>query len=151
MPLRYTAAPKPAVLPPTDDDMVEYKILKLWKDEGNQKNRPKSIEAEIFRDGKSFGIITLSDENNWAYSWKAPADGADWTVAEKNIPNRYTVKVEEKATTFVLTNKYIEDKPTVEKLPKTGDTRNMLIYVILMFIAGSVLILLGTAGKRERS
>lgn len=148
---QMTVSPKPAILPPTEDDVVEYKILKLWQDEGNKKERPKSIEVEIFRNGESYETVTLSDENNWAYSWKAPADGTEWTVAEKNIPDKYTVKVEEKATTFVLTNKYIEDKPVVEKLPKTGDTRNMLVYAILMFIAGIGLILLGINGKRERS
>jgi hypothetical protein len=34
--------------------------------------------------------------------------------------------------------------------PKTGDTSNILLYAILMYVSGSILILLGIAGKRKK-
>ncbi|MBR4860603.1 MAG: Cna B-type domain-containing protein [Firmicutes bacterium] len=34
--------------------------------------------------------------------------------------------------------------------PKTGDTSNVLLYIIMMYVSGSILILLGIAGKRKK-
>ena len=34
--------------------------------------------------------------------------------------------------------------------PKTGDTDNILLYSVEMCMAGTMLILLGTMGKRKR-
>ena len=34
--------------------------------------------------------------------------------------------------------------------PKTGDTSNVLLYIIMMYVSGSILILLGIAGKRRK-
>ena len=46
-----------------------------------------------------------------------------------------------------------EDTPEGDKEsfdPKTGDTSNILLYVIMMYVSGSILILLGIAGKRKK-
>lgn len=191
-----TAVPKYNVVPPFEPDDWEpeketkYKILKLWKGDAEQGDRPERIEAEIFRNGKSFGTVTLSEKNNWSYSWTGKADGVSWTVAERNIPEGYTMIVEERGTTFILTNTRIPDEPTpdeptpdeptpddstpegsnpggdnpgggganseeltpaapTEDTPKTGDTSNIMLYSILLYLSGSILILLGIVGKRK--
>ena len=140
------AAPKLEILPPTEPDELQFQVLKLWKDEGHENSRPESIEVEIFRNGESYEIVTLSQENNWTYRWTAPADGAQWMVVERNIPEGYTVTVESRSTTFILTNSIPKD-PTPDT-PQTGDSTNILSAVVLLNLSGMGLILLGMFRKR---
>ena len=137
---------KPELLPPIEsDEEITLQVLKLWKDDG--KNRPKSVEIEIFRDGASYETVTLSEETHWAYSWHAKDDGSDWMVVERNIPTGYTATVEERGTTFLVTNTQTAEDHTDP--PKTGDTSNLLLYTVLMYVSGTMLILLGIWGKRN--
>lgn len=140
------AAPKLEILPPTEPDELQFQVLKLWKDEGHENSRPESIAVEIFRNGESYEIVTLSQENNWTYRWTAPADGAQWMVVERNIPEGYTVTVESRSTTFILTNS-IPKNPT-PGTPQTGDSTNILSAVVLLNLSGMGLILLGMFRKR---
>ena len=140
---------KPRVIPPSEtDEEIEFKVLKLWKGD-NDDQRPENVEIEIFRDGISYETVILSQENNWSYSWKAKKDSSDWQVVERNVPSGYTMTVDERETTFVVTNTLNPDEPNVPKPPQTGDTSNNLLYIILMIVAGIILLLLGTARKRK--
>ena len=143
---------KGEVLPPVDpDEEVELKVLKLWRGDEGRTERPKSIEVEIFRDGSSYKTVILSEENHWAYTWTAKDDGSSWTVVERNIPQGYTVTVEERQSTFVLTNTWTPTDPDDPgRPPQTGDTSNILLYVLLMVGSGSMLIILGITGKKSR-
>ena len=139
---------KPKVLPPIQpEEEIQWKVLKLWKGDEGRTDRPQSIEVEIFRDGISYETVTLSAENNWSYQWLAKNDGASWKVAERNVPAGYTMTVAEREASFVLTNVWTSDTP--EKPPQTGDTANILLYIILMILSGSMLVVLGITGKRK--
>lgn len=139
---------KAEAIPPIEaDEEIERKVLKLWKGDGGRSDRPQSIEVEIFRDGVSYQTVILSEENHWTFCWQAKDDGAAWKVVERNVPAGYTVTVEERETSFVLTNTRPPDKPDT---PKTGDTANTMLYFVLMNISGMMLIILGVAGKRKR-
>ena len=145
---RISVKAKGEVLPPVDpDEEVEYKVLKLWKDDENRNDRPESIEVEIFCDGISYETVILSENNHWSYTWSAKDDGASWTVIERNVPQGYTMTVEERQSTFVLTNTW---PGTPEKPPQTGDMANILLYALIMVGSGSILIILGVTGKRSR-
>lgn len=51
---------------------------------------------------------------------------------------------------FVLTNVYTSKKPTGPfDAPLTGDTLNIMLYVMLMIVSGSILFILGIVGKRK--
>lgn len=167
-----TVTPKPVVTPPprpvepdAPDEEIQFKVLKLWKDESSQMDRPQSIEVEIFRDGVSYQTVTLSEGNIWSYAWTAENDGADWMVVERNLPVGYTVSVEAQGATFILTNTRLPDVPPVEDppfdpdtpdapspsdSPKTGDTPHILLYTVLMYVSGIILILLGITGTKKR-
>lgn len=133
-------------LPPIEqDEKIELKLLKLWKD-GGKKTRPNKIEIAIFRNREPFKTVTLSEDNNWTYSWTAEKDGAKWQVAEKNVPSGYTATVSVKENAFVLTNTHKSLRPGA---PQTGDTQNLLLYIILMIFFGSMMILLALKGKRK--
>ena len=143
---------KGEILPPIDPDSeLELKVLKLWKGEENQNDRPKSIEVEIFCNGISYKNIILSEENHWAYSWVAKDDGSDWTAIERNVPQGYTMTVEQRRSTFVLTNTWMPTYPDDPgEPPQTGDTFNMMLYIMLMIGSGCMLVILGVAGKKSR-
>lgn len=139
---------KSKAIPPAEtDEEIAFKVLKLWKGDKGRSDRPQSIEVEIFRDGVSYQTVILSEENHWTFSWFAKNDGATWKVAERNVPTGYTMMVEERETSFVLTNTRPPDKPDI---PQTGDTTNIMLYFVLMNVSGIMLIILGIAGKRKR-
>jgi hypothetical protein len=141
-----TVDPKPDILPPSEPEELQYQVLKLWKDEGNEEKRPSTIEIEIFRNGESQETVILSKENNWAYRWTAAADGAHWQVVERNIPQGYVLTVENRKTTIILTNTIPRDPPDA---PPTGDSFNILLAVVLMNLSGAGLITLGLCRKRS--
>lgn len=142
---------KGAPLPPIDaDEEISYKILKLWKGDGGRSRRPQKIEVEIFRNGESYQTVTLSKDNLWSYTWTVKDDGATWTVAERNIPSGYTATMEKRDTTFVLTNTRTPDKTIGDEPPKTGDTSNVMLYMMFMYSSGILLVLLGIIGKKKR-
>ena len=55
--------------------------------------------------------------------------------------------VENREHTFLVTNTY--DQPQPDQPPKTGDSFNVMLYLILMMVSGSMLIVLAIAGKRN--
>ena len=142
---------KSEIIPPSrDDEEIELKVLKLWKGDEGRNSRPKNIEVEIFRDGASYKKVELSQDDNWSYSWTAKDDGAKWTVIERNTPSGYTMTLEKRGNSFVLTNTYTPKNPDEPfDAPQTGDTSNIMLYVILMIVLGSMLIILGIIGKRN--
>ena len=175
---QVAVAAKPELLPPAQPDEVhQFKVLKLWKGDEGPGDRPKSVQVEIFRDGVSVETVTLSEENHWSYSWTAKADGAAWNVAEKNIPSGYAMTVERRGNAFVIVNARFgqpeqpnrpgqpseptqpshpgqptqpgkPDQPGTTP-PKTGDTSHILLYTLLMYGSGAMLILLGLTGRRR--
>lgn len=141
---------KSQIIPPTDEEKeIQLKVLKLWKDDNTTQERPKSVEIEIFKNGTSYQKVTLSVDNNWTYNWAVIDDGSDWKVVERNIPSEYTVTIEERGTSFVVTNTLISDITDSSSSPHTGESHNVMLYVTLMFLIGIILIALGCAGKRK--
>ena len=146
---QVAAAAKPQALPPIGPDGEnQWKVIKLWKGDDGRTDRPQSVEVEIFRDGISYQTVTLSEANNWSYSWTVQADDASWHVVERNVPAGYTMTVEQREATFVITN--ARQETPAPKPPQTGDTANILLYTILMYVSGAMLVVLGIMGKRKR-
>ena len=78
--------------PPTPDQHDSFTVTKAWEGDEKVKDliRPKSVEVEIYYGGNTPAClkekVTLSDSNNWTYSWEASADEPDpteWRVVEK--------------------------------------------------------------------
>lgn len=127
---------------------ITYTVNKLWKDEGHENLRPQSITLELYRNGELVETVTLSAENNWTYSWTTEDDGSVWQVVEINVPDGYTVTLEQQSTYFLVTNSYNDP---VEP-PITGDISNVQIYLLIMGAAGMGLMILGlTARKGKRA
>ena len=140
---------KGEALPPIEpDEELELSVLKLWKGDEGQNDRPESVEIEIFRDGVSYETVILSEENHWSYRWTAKDDGASWQVVERNIPEGYTMTIEERNTSFIVTNTRDTNEPPVDP-PDTGDRFDLLPFILLLGISGSVMIMLGMTRKRN--
>ncbi len=126
-----------------EEKEVDYKINKLWKDDGNEDKRPTVVEVDLYCDGKFAETIFLSSENDWSYSWKS-GERAIWTAIEKNVAEGYTVTVEQNGTGFLLTNTYDVPPP-----PGTGDFSSVYLAVAVMSLAGAVLVLFGLTRKKS--
>lgn len=131
---------------------IEYKVIKLWKDENDPGYRPKSIEVEIYKNRKLHETVVLSEKNNWTYTWTAPNDGSRWLTTEKKVDESYILSVERREASFVLTNTLGSNRPDnpPKPPPPTGDSSNIMLYSILMYASGAVLIVLGITGRRKR-
>lgn len=139
-----TVTPKPAVDVPTGGSK-EHKVVKLWRDSGNTAKRPTSVTVDIFCNGKVIETVTLSAANSWSYTWTAADNGDVWQVAEKDVPDGYTMTLEQHLTTFNIINTV----PGTPSSPKTGDSSNIGLYVLLMCASGLSLVLLAATAKRK--
>lgn len=93
-----------------DDNTITRKVLKVWADEGHEKERPKEVIVQLLRDGKVYETVTLNAANNWRYTWEDLDDRYQWTIVEKELED-YTVTVTREGVTFVVTNTYTENTP----------------------------------------
>lgn len=74
-------ATKMSVAPVVD----EYKIVKIWNDEENaKKTRPDKVDVEIYYNNELKDTVTLTQNNNWSYSWKTYEDNSNHVIYENN-------------------------------------------------------------------
>lgn len=106
-----TAEPKLDSEPvPEVPGTVTRKVLKVWKDEGHEKERPQEITVQLLQDGRVFDTVTLNADSNWRHTWTDLDRDHKWTVVENEVEN-YTAAVTREGITFVVTNTYDEDVP----------------------------------------
>lgn len=82
---------------------VSRKVLKAWRDNGNQQRRPDKITVQLLRDGKLYQTVELSQENNWQYEWTELNGQSSWNITELT-PEGYQVSITREGSTFVVTN-----------------------------------------------
>lgn len=83
-------------------------VIKEWKDDGHELSRPASITVHLLKNGIVYDTVTLSDENQWHYTWDQLDSWASWTLTEE-VPSGYTVSIQQKGITFLVTNAYTSD------------------------------------------
>ena len=118
--------------PKPGDDDVDISVSKVWKDDDSDL-RPDSISVQLYRGGKAYGDeVTLSEDNDWRYTWRDLNDGYTWSVEEVDVPDGYVSKTTRMGNRWVITNTLegteIEDPetPTTDlpdtDVPTSGDT-----------------------------
>lgn len=89
-----------------DERTVRHTVRKVWQNDADQPwNREVSVTVELYRDGAYDSTVVLSDENDWSYTWEAPAS-EEWHCVEKVIPAGYSVIYRENLTQFLIVNTY---------------------------------------------
>lgn len=83
----------------TDYDYVDYTIINtlelmdvsgtvFWKDNNNENNkRPQTVTITLFDNGDYVDIITISELDEWKYSFKGVPISAGYQVIEDGIPS----------------------------------------------------------------
>ncbi len=138
---------------PSEKDTVTRKVLKIWKDEGNETNRPKKIVVQLLRDGELYDTVTLSTANSWRYTWSDLDAGYRWMVVEET-PGGYTVEVTREGITFVVTNRWEEPDtppptdPTLPEDPNLPQTGQLWWPVPLLICGGLLFIVAGLIRRR---
>lgn len=140
--------------PENPPEPVSRKVIKVWEDNGNTSQRPKSITVDLLRDGTVYDTVTLSYDTDWRYFWEElPAcdeegNRIEWSVAE-HIENGsiYSVKIERTGATFTVTNSCVLPTPTPPPvLPKTGQD---WWPVPLLLGAGLIFLLIGIVRRKS--
>ena len=138
------AFPKPGTKP--EPQVGEMKIVKLWRDASQTDKRPDSISVDILRNGELYKSVTLTAENDWAYTWETDGEYT-WTAVERDVPEGYKVSVQSTdANTIQITNTLTSDPP---EPPQTGDSTGIYFWIMLMALSGIVLVVL--SGRRRKA
>lgn len=99
----------------------ECRVLKIWKDDGNEGYRPEEIGVTLYKDGTVYDQKILSEDNNWEYMWTNLEVGPEWIVAEDNIPDDYKVSYELGINYIAVENEYSSDEPEEPETPDNPD------------------------------
>lgn len=84
-------------------DNTGITVKKVWKlDDGG--TAADSVTAALLRDGVVYDTVVLNEENHWTHTWKNLSDRYDWKVTEMNVPDGFTVSVDQLGDLFIITN-----------------------------------------------
>ena len=93
------------IKPETPEESNSCKVYKVWDDDDDDSgDRPESIEVQLLQNGKVYKEVTLSEDNNWTYSWTDLPE-ATYKIVEKSVPSGYKLSVSRSGSTWKLTNK----------------------------------------------
>ena len=99
---KITAVPKGEVS--GEGKKIQINVNKVWKNDGGTESRPKSVTVQLMRDNVIYSEITLNKNNNWRYTWVGLDEKYTWTIAEKEVPNGYTVEVKRSGKNYIIVN-----------------------------------------------
>lgn len=103
---------------------TKVQVTKKWDDANNQDGlRPATITVKLYKDGVATDqTLELSEANQWQGSFenldeKAAGKAIHYTVKEENVPEGYTLSIDDKDPAHpILTNKH---EPTVTQVKVT--------------------------------
>lgn len=110
---------------------TKVQVTKKWDDAENQDGiRPVSITVRLYKDGAPTDqTLELSEANKWYGTFEnldvnAAGKALNYTVKEENVPEGYTLSIDDKDPAhLVLTNKH-EPNVTQVKVTKKWDDAN---------------------------
>ncbi len=131
---------------PIPSDELERRVIKIWKDDGNETLRPHEITVQLLCDGDIFDERTLNEENGWGYTWTGLDAAHRWQVAEKEVPDEYTVEITQEGITFTVTNTCDNPPPPPPPPPSTLPQTGMMWWPVpVLFGAGILFCVVGAA------
>lgn len=115
-----------------EPEPIDVEVLKIWKDEGHENERPNKITAALLRDGVVYETVALHAENGWSYQWHALDPSYTWTVKEQTVLDKYTSSAVRDGDVFIITNTY-------SAIPQTGQLW-WPVPILLAFGLGMIVI-----------
>ena len=89
-------------------DTVRRSVFKVWNDDGYTEDRPHEVTVDLLCNGERYDTVTLTAEKSWRHTWSNLPAGKVWAVVEREL-DHYSVVVERKGITFVITNTWQDD------------------------------------------
>lgn len=118
--------------------LFDLSVEKVWN-VSNKNDIPKEITIELVKNNEVIDTITLSNENNWTYTWTQIEKSDEYLVREKNVPTGYTVTYHQEDNKFIVTN--------TKTLAQTGQR----LWINLLLVAvGLLFIGIGTVLKKRK-
>lgn len=138
---------EPPVDPPVEPTVTytELSVSKAWH-VAESIAHPDSVEVVLLRDGEVYDTQTLSDENDWFFSWTELDDSYTWTVDEPTVPKDYEKSFRQEGTHVTITNSHVS---THDDTPKTGDASLLGIVPVLAVLSGCGLLITAKGKKKE--
>ena len=111
---------------------TKVQVTKKWEDANNQDGlRPATITVKLYKDGVATDqTLELSEANQWQGTFenldeKAAGKTIHYTVKEENVPEGYTLSIDDKDPAHpVLTNKHEPAVTQVKVTKKWDDAHN---------------------------
>lgn len=103
---------------------TSYTVVKEWDiPEESEVAQPSSVTVQLLHNGSVYSETTLSAANNWRHSWTGLPTYGTWQVVEVDVPEGFTVSVDQTGKTFTVTNTADEDidEPDTPLDPGPGD------------------------------
>lgn len=126
---------------------AEYTVAKVWQ--GGENARPLSVTVQLLCDGQPDRTVTLNALNGWRYTWTSEP-GHLWQVAEQNVPDGFTVAVEQDGLAFTVTNTWQQPgqpeqpgQPGSTPVPATPSTGGTLPQTGQLWWPVPLLVILG--------
>ncbi len=97
----------------------EYSVKKVWlNDEHEPGMRPTELIVDVYRDEVLFETVTLSEANDWTYTWTADRY-YEWRVMERVVPDHYFVVYRTNGVQYVIENALTTDSSYTEPASST--------------------------------
>ena len=111
---------------------TKVQVTKKWDDANNQDGiRPASITVRLYKDGApTEQTLELSEANQWYGTFEtldvnAAGKALNYTVKEENVPEGYTLSIDDKDPAhLVLTNKHEPNVTQIQVTKKWDDANN---------------------------
>lgn len=92
------------------EEKTEITVKKVWDDDGSH---PDSVTVALIYTAEDSGefsteiydTMELNGDNEWQYTWSDLEASYVWQIVEEDIPEGYTVSVNQEGTSFTVTNK----------------------------------------------
>lgn len=97
----------------------------------------------LLRDGETYEIVTLNASNGWKHQWNRLTDGHTWVIVETDVPDGYTMSVDQENTTTTITNSHTPQQP-----PQPGSNIEQVARIAVASLGGGIILLLLARGVR---
>ena len=145
----WNYAPAAMAKPSQNPVLVDFEVIKIWKDDCHKDQRPQSITISLLCDGKVDDTITLPYNGAWKYTWPPKDANHIWTVTEVKLPGYQEPEVQQVGNSFIVTNTCSKPGTPIEQgkpiLPQTGQ---LWWPVPVLLAAGLLFVVIGLIRRR---